>query len=316
MPSAMPISVVVPSYRRPASLRENLRSLERQATKPEQIIVVLRAGDGESEDVVRGCAIPQASVVFVDRPGVLAALEAGVGSCTGGIVAFIDDDAVAPPDWLTRVQMRMQGGIGAVGGRDRVASHVGSRTVDVGRVTNWGKLVGNHHLGTGGARDVDVLKGVNMAIRRNALAVPTGLKGHGAQPHFEIAMTLHAQSAGWRVLYDPEIVVDHYPAERHDNDRRDRPDAVAVRAASFNLVLCLLSFRRELFMRRAVYGLLLGDRGTPGVIRGLASVVRREHDVMRAVVPSLRGQLDALWRIRGGRPVQMLGCETRPLPDS
>jgi hypothetical protein len=50
-------------------------------------------------------------------------------------------------------------------------------TRDVGRVGRWGKLVGNHHLGTGSARSVMVLKAVNMAFRREALAVPEQLRG-------------------------------------------------------------------------------------------------------------------------------------------
>jgi hypothetical protein len=137
------------------------------------------------------------------------------------------------------------------------------------------------------------------------------LKGKGAQNHFELAMTLHVQQAGWRVIYDPELVVDHHPAERHDNDVRGNPDGAAARAASFNLVLCLLSFRPDLAGRRALYGLLLGDAGTPGLLRGIAAIVRRERSVLRALAPSIRGQVDALWRIHRGRPVRMIELANR-----
>jgi hypothetical protein len=262
--------------------------------------------------VVRDSVQPHVHLAVVDRPGVLWAMQAGTRQCTADVVAFIDDDAIAPPDWLTRVSERMGEGVGAVGGRDRLASEQEPRTADVGRATRWGRLVGNHHLGMGGARDVDVLKGVNMAIRRVALAFPDGLLGTGAQSHFEIATSLYVVDAGLRVLYDSEIVVDHYPAQRHDNDARGRPDRAAVRAASYNLVLCLLSFRRALFVRRAVYGLLLGDRGTPGIGRGVMSILRRQPGGIRAVIPSLRGQLDALWDIRHGRPVRMVELPVEP----
>lgn len=310
------ISVVVPSYRRAAPLRDCLGGLERQETTPEEIVVVLRTGDEESMEVVRACAIPCVKLVFVDRPGVLEAMQVGVRSSAGDIVAFIDDDAIASPHWLDRIRELMEDDVGAVGGRDCIPLQDGPLTLDVGRVTRWGKVVGNHHLGAGSVRDVHVLKGVNMAIRREALAIPDGLKGTGAQRHFEVATSLHVLRAGWRVLYDPGLTVDHFPADRRDNDARLRPDRAAIRDASYNLVLCLLTFRRGLFGRRALYGLFLGDRGTPGVARAIVSVAMRQPDVLRAVLPSLRGQLDALWEIHRDRPVRMVELSAKPIPDA
>lgn len=299
------ISVVVPSYRRATSLRDCLLGLKTQTTAPKEIIVVLRDGDVESERVVREVALPNVQVAFVERPGVVWAMHIGSRQCSSDVVAFIDDDAVAPPDWTARLSARMQRDVGAVGGRDRLRCKEPYAT-EVGRITRWGKLIGNHHLGVGGARDVDVLKAVNMAVKREVLALPDGLRGEGAQNHFEVALSLYVQARGLRVLYDPAIVVDHYPAERHDNDARGNPDAVATRAASFNLVLCLLTFRPGLARRRALYGLLVGDKGCPGLLRGLAAIAKRDRTVVRALLPSLHGQIDALWQIHRGHPARML----------
>lgn len=303
------ISVVVPSYRRAASLRRCLDGLGCQASAADEIIVVLRREDIDSQKVVAQHGPATTRTVLVDAPGVLRAMYAGARVSTGDIVAFIDDDAVAPQNWLERLTAHMFDDVGAVGGRDRIAGQEEPRTTDVGRVTTWGKVVGNHHLGAGGVRDVDILKGVNMAIRRQAIAIPDGLKGEGAQNHFEIAMSLHVRQAGWRVLYDPAITVDHFPAARHDNDARGNPDADATRAAAFNMVFCLLTFRPQLTGKRALYGLVLGDRGVPGLIRGLAALIRREPDVTRAALPSLRGQFDALRLVRSGERVRMLALD-------
>jgi hypothetical protein len=46
-------------------------------------------------------------------------------------------------------------------------------------------LIGNHHLGVGEPREVDVLKGVNMSYRRTAIAdihFDERMRGTGAQP--------------------------------------------------------------------------------------------------------------------------------------
>jgi hypothetical protein len=55
-----------------------------------------------------------------------------------------------------------------------------------------------------------VVQAANMALRREALALPDGLRGSGAQAHFEVAMCLWARKRDWRIVYDPAIVVDHY----------------------------------------------------------------------------------------------------------
>src|SRR5439155_4056745 len=112
-------------------------------------------------------------------------------------------------------------------------------------------------------RDVMVLKGANMAFRREAVALPQGLRGRGAQVHFELAMSLWAIAQGWRLVYDPAAVVDHFIGPRFGADRRGRPERNAVRDATYNYVAALLSQRPELLWRRAAYGLLVGDRAAP-----------------------------------------------------
>jgi GT2 family glycosyltransferase len=158
---------------------------------------------------------------------------------------------------------------------------------------------------------VEVLKGVNMSFRREALALPAGLRGQGAQVHNEVAICLWARAAGWRLRYDPAALVDHYHGARFDPDRRHRPAAAAIENEAYNLVVTLLSLRPELTLRRAAYGLLVGDRATPGLVRTAAAASRREREVLRRALPSLRGQLRALTALRRGSPLTMvpLGAE-------
>jgi glycosyltransferase involved in cell wall biosynthesis len=211
-------------------------------------------------------------------------------------------------------------GVGGVGGRDIVQDEKHSKlplTTDVGRIGRWGKMRGNHHLGTGPARDVMVLKGANMAFRREAIALPEGLRGSGAQVHFEVAMCLWARARNWRLVYDPSALVDHYIGPRFGADRRDRPEPGAVRDAAYNYVAALLGEHPELFWSRAAYGLLVGDRGAPGLARALAAVLQMDLDVARRLVPSLSGQGEALWRAARGGPITTLpvvGTDGGPRP--
>jgi hypothetical protein len=180
------------------------------------------------------------------------------------------------------------------------------RTESVGHITRWGKLVGNHHLATGHARPVTVLKGVNMVFRREALALPAELRGSGAQVHHEVAICLWAVEQGWRLVFDPEAQVDHQAAQRFDIDARDAPAPRAVVDAAYNLVFGMLSLRPALAGRRAAYGLLVGDRMTPGIVRGLAAGAQRDWTLVRQTIPSMGGQLAALAAFARGRRISMV----------
>ena len=298
------VSVIVPTYRRPGELRRCLAGLAAQSLPPAEIIVVHRTGDDATRRVLEESRPAAVVDVAVSKPGVLAAMEAGAAASGRDIVAFVDDDAVPRPDWLERLARHFDDPeVGGVGGRDVIAGQDAPTrgSLKVGMITRWGKLVGNHHLGTGAHRDVMVLKAVGVAFRRDALALPHDLRGQGAQVHFEVGMSLSAHRRGWRLVYDPGALVDHEVAPRFDADARNRPRPVAVRDAAHNLVRCLLTEMPELFWRRAVYGLAVGDRDVPGAGRALVAALRGEGAVLRRFAPSIKGQVAALRRARRDR---------------
>ena len=294
------VSVVVPTYRRSAYLKRCLKALGDQSARPREVVVVRRGDDLETEAALSEVRAEYLHDIVAREPGVIAALAAGIRAASGDIVAFVDDDAVPQHNWLERLESHFDDAeVGGVGGRDIVQDEAHSRpplTTDVGRIGRWGKMRGNHHLGTGPPRDVMVLKGANMAFRRAAIALPEGLKGEGAQVHFEVAMCLWALERGWRLVYDPSAVVDHFVGPRFGSDRRGRPEREAVRDAAYNYVATLLELRPDLIWRRAAYGLLIGDRGAPGLVRALAAVLQREGDIVRRFAPSISGQAQALLR--------------------
>ncbi|MGS0891781.1 glycosyltransferase family 2 protein [Burkholderia stagnalis] len=300
----MKISVLVPTYRRPADLARCLLALQRQHRPPDEVIVVARPEDDATHerlaDPAVGGALPL-RLVAVDVPGQVAALNRGLDTATGEIVAITDDDAAPHPDWLARIESAFLADprVGAVGGRDWV--HEKGRLLDasrerVGRLTLSGKIVGNHHLGVGDPREVDTLKGANMSYRRAAierLRFDTRLRGAGAQTHNDTAFSMEVQRAGWKLLYDPAIAVDHYPAERFDDDRRDAASLNAISNGAYNLQLTLREHlppvRREIAWW---WWALVGTRVYPGFAHVLLSL----HTARR-------GRVLAHWRAvrRGAR---------------
>lgn len=294
----MTITVVVPSYRRADDLARCLAALDAQIRAPDEVVVVCRPEDTATLAVVEAHAGGRAALV--DRPGQVAALMTGLAAATGDVVAITDDDAAPWPDWLARIERTLaEPGVTGTGGRDvihRAGVPVPVSSADaVGLVQLHGRVVGNHHRGCDRARDVDVLKGANMAFRRDALLAVGGfdtrLAGAGAQVHNDLAVSLALRRAGARLVYDPDLRVDHHPAQRHDVDARDAFSARAQRDLAHNETLVLLEHlpapRRVLF---AFWALAVGTSAVPGLGQAVRGRMRGDRRAGQRLIASLRGR--------------------------
>lgn len=98
------VTVVIPTFRRPASLRRALASCARQAHAPAfEVVVVDNCPDQSARDTVQGFASDAAvSVRYTHeaRAGVAAARNTGVAAAHGRFIAFLDDDEEADANWL------------------------------------------------------------------------------------------------------------------------------------------------------------------------------------------------------------------------
>jgi hypothetical protein len=272
--------------------------------------VVKRVDDELTESCLAGTLPLDPQVVSVEQGGQMAAMAAGLAASRTPLVAFTDDDAIPRPDWLERLITPFSNSeIGAVGGRDVVVVDDLVRTEQptelVGLVTPWGRLIGNHHTGVGPARYVDVLKGVNCMYRRTAIAIPSNLRGSGAQVHNEVAIGLRAKSNGWKLLYDPQIIVDHYPGKRFDVDARSERAKAATFDVAYNLTLSIGSQGLVPAIRRVIYGLLIGDRSLPGLGRTVIALLSGSEGrlFIEHLGPALRGNSRAALELAQGRGV-------------
>lgn len=292
----MNISVVVPTYRRPEYLARCLRGLQQQTRPAEQILVVVRDSDTDSQSLLKDLPLPL-EVVIVTVPGQVAALNAGLDRVTGDIVAITDDDAVPTPEWLHCIERYFKNDdlLAGVGGRDRL--HDGRRYTDsavVGKIQWFGRHIGNHHRGVGPARFVDVLKGANMSYRMSAvgsLRFDTRLLGAGAQICNDMAFSLRLKRLGWRLIYDPAVLVDHFSAERLDDDRRECRSSAAVRNEAHNETIAIWEYLPPL--QRVVYflwAIVIGHRSLPGPVQ-CVRLAALGHPSWSALKPVLTGRM-------------------------
>ena len=299
----MLISVIVPTYRRAEDLRRCLAAVTGQRQAATEVLVVARADDAESRRAAAESAAG-VRVVTVEEPGVIAAMNAGLAAAGGELVLLTDDDAAPWPDWIERIEQAFVADprLGVLGGKDW-QFHGPARTPDVGVETRsgalqWhGRMIGMHHWAAAGpAREVTVVKGVNMAVRAEALRAVGGfderLAGTGAQVHWELALCLAIRRAGWKVVFDPSLGVDHFPAPRFDEDQRNHFDEAAQRNMVFNETLVLAEhfspLRRTAF---AIWATAVGTRGAPGLVQLLRARLNGRENGWQRFVATMRGRV-------------------------
>jgi GT2 family glycosyltransferase len=307
----MRISVLIVSYRRPELLQSCLRSLLHQVRAPDEVVVVGVTDDTPTRAVVEQSAMSGSySSIWrsVAAPSVVAQTNLGLAVCQADVVAFTNDDAEPRSDWLERIEPYYQDEtIGGVGGRDYVhlkdGTIVDGEVAQVGQITWFGRLRGNHHLTYPAVVDVDVLKGVNMSCRHSLLRSVDLRMAGGGQWHWEIDASLQIRRAGKRLVFDPSICVDHYPGPR--GSALD-PDFVYM--ANHNLALGLAKhfkpWRRIVFL---LYTFLWGDYPEMGLaVFGKTYLERliRERDWRFAGLLGvcLRAKIDAMRTLSTGSP--------------
>jgi GT2 family glycosyltransferase len=297
----MRVSVIVPTYNRPESLSRCLDALARQDAQPDEIIVVVRRDDEPSRRHVDKRRDEPIRLVPIDvpagHPGLVAALNAGADVSLGEVVCLTDDDAEPHGDWISRILATFKEDvlIGAVGGRDWIY-HDG-RLEDgaestVGTLSRWGNVVGRHHLGVGGPRDVAVLKGVNLSVRGNLLrqvGFDTRLRGTTTEHHLEVGLCLRLRRMGFRIVYDPAIAVDHRPQPRVAESREF--GARQVRDAAYNEPLARLEYLSPI--SRLTHLLLMtaiGTRTSPGPAQAVRLLLRNGQPKLKLLVGNLTGR--------------------------
>jgi glycosyltransferase involved in cell wall biosynthesis len=250
-----------------------------------EVIVVHRAGDGGTRQVARDYNV---RAVVVQRPGLARAMRAGAVEARSPVVAFTDDDAELHPDWARRTLQQFDDpSVGAVTGVDLQPDGYPVRTPQhqIGTIDRWGRVIGGHHIAEGSVRDVDHVKGVNCAFRRELFLqadYQEYLAGDGAQARNEFVLSALALRRGARIVLDPAIRVNHFPEPRQRGD--ERQTSTKAYETAFNESFGFWASQHPRRWRNFAFLLMAGYQNTPGLVR----LVRREAR-FRQVFATVRG---------------------------
>ncbi|MHB8491135.1 MAG: glycosyltransferase family 2 protein [Solirubrobacteraceae bacterium] len=203
--SAPQIAIVVPTRNRAPYLDVALASLRRQQPVLESELLVV--DDGSSDATPQVLAAHGVRFVRHERGlGLNAARNAGLRATSAPLVAFVDDDIVAPPGWLAALLdgARRHPTADAFGGP--IEAHFeGREPRGCGREK---PPITTLDLGAND-RDVDMVWGANMAIRRATLErvgpFDEAIADHGDEEDW----LLRLRGSGGRVVYLAAAGLEH-----------------------------------------------------------------------------------------------------------
>ncbi|WP_428927361.1 glycosyltransferase family 2 protein [Marinibacterium sp. SX1] len=269
------VSVVIVSRDRPEALARCLRGVAQQHyTNFEVVIVADRAG------MARLWAMPEAihaKQVRYDEANIAVARNLGIIEASGEVVAFIDDDAVPEPSWLSQLSLpflsdHVTAAGGYVLGRNGISWQWRAQSVDVtGQADDIRVDPGRVTLLTPTAERGIKTQGTNMALRRSWLA-----RHGGFDPGFryfldETDINLRLAESGNLTAVVPGAVVHHGFA------------ANAVRDAD--------RVPRDLFEIGASWAVFL-DKHCPPERRARALARARQDERLRALRHMVAGTLE------------------------
>jgi glycosyltransferase involved in cell wall biosynthesis len=206
------ISVVIPTYNRARDLSQCLASLRAQKIDSSlfEIVVVNDGSTDDTDAVLMRWGTDWASVhsIHQNNAGPASARNAGVRNARFPIIAFIDDDCLASPDWLVRIHGHYASGFsGCLHGP--VHSSLPSSTFVHSVVSEDGSLITAnlampHSL-------LESIGGLDPRFHRSALF-------KGARPaHWceDEDLFYRIRESGVEIKYDIALIVEHPP--RYDS---------------------------------------------------------------------------------------------------
>lgn len=207
------ISIVIATKNRPRRIIPCVKSLLKNLFQDFEIIVIDQSINQQTQKTMR--LLESNMVTYIHHPsrGKSRALNKGILSSQGDIIAFTDDDCIVSPQWLSTIQKSFTDNpnISVVFGKTLPyqPNHHKGQTCPCTFINKHKKIITKpclhyKHIGFGN----------NMTIRRSSLDRICGFKnwlgpgsiGSNAE---DAEFALRTLLKGHKILYDPSITVYH-----------------------------------------------------------------------------------------------------------
>jgi GT2 family glycosyltransferase len=201
------VAVIIVAFNSERTIGECLKSLDGQNAPPREVVVV----DGGSTDGTLEVVRRSPSVKILSMPGAnqSACRNAGVRESTSDIVAFLDSDCTAQPDWVKTIEAEVRSPQEVVGGPYTPAQDTDFAKTTyrfMGTTTSW--------LTAQFARREDRRKCVNAVAAGNCAFTKELFKRVGgfdekSSVREDSIFCRRVRESGCKVVFVPEMWVRH-----------------------------------------------------------------------------------------------------------
>ena len=277
-------SVVIPTYRRRASLLRALGALATQPIPPSEyeVVVVVDGSDDGTREAAAAAVTPYAlRVLWQENRGRAAACNAGIAAARGDLVVVLDDDMTATPELLAAHL--------AAHDRAEPVAVIGAAPVPMtAHMPPPARYVGakfNRHLErlaeAGGPLALREFYGGNLSVKREVLeevgAFDERFTVYGNE---DLEISIRLQEAGVLIVYEPGAVAyqsydKDFSALARDHEAKGRTAVVLARKhPAVRGALRLGAAGGEPVARRGALAVLLGaSRALPSLRERLVRFV-------------------------------------------
>lgn len=210
------ISIVIPTYKRKENLLKLLKSLVDNEVNPTQIVVVEQVENYRKiyKKFAKKHEIPL-TYCFLSKPRTAEAMNKGAKFTRSEYVLFLDDDVIVHKGLLeAHLQNFKDSKVAATVGRSLTRGQVIQRDrTDTGRITSLGGFTDGFSSQI--RQEVDTVIGCNTCWRRNIYLALGGMDEQftGNALRLESDLSLRAKNEGYKIIFEPEALVDHRRAE-------------------------------------------------------------------------------------------------------
>ncbi len=204
------VSIIIPTYKRQESLQELLQSLMKEKRQDLEIIVVAQ-GEKKKRNNNNG----RVRFIYLLAPSMTHARNMGAKKAKGEFILFLDDDVIIGRGLIKNHVKNF---------RDPIVAATCGRVITsgqpveldcrrVGRVGLMGGVSGGFSSSI--RQKVDTVIGCNMCWRRDTYFVLGGTDERftGNALREETDLSLRAKAAGYKIIFEPNAVVQHNKAE-------------------------------------------------------------------------------------------------------
>ena len=198
------ISVVVCNYNGGETLRETLDSLVKLDYPNYEVVYV---DDGSTDNSLEIAKDFEKSIKIIAQAnaGLSVARNVGWQASSGEIVAYIDSDAFADPDWLRFLVLSLESGdYAGVGGPNLTPESDGIVAQFIALCPGNPTYVLRDNV------HADHIAGVNMAFRREALEAINGFDPVHCKAGDDVDVCWRLEDIGLRLAFSPTAIVWHH----------------------------------------------------------------------------------------------------------